>query len=75
VQWFGWHLAEVAGVTAPTVLALTVWPWFALLTVVVAVGWVAHEVGLHRRRRALVAARTRQAVTSPPAARDDQASA
>jgi hypothetical protein len=67
VQWIGWHLGELACLAVPTVLAVTVWPWFALLTVLVAASWTAHEVRLHRhRRRALTAGRRRPVLTAVP---------
>lgn len=75
VQWIGWHLGELTGLVAPMVLAVTVWAWFAVLTVLVATVWITHEVRIRRRRRALAAARTRPAVTAPPSSRDGQASA
>jgi hypothetical protein len=66
VQWIGWHLAELVGVLVPGVLAVTLSLWWVVLSVVIAAGWLTHEVGLHRRRRALAAARPRQAMTGPP---------
>lgn len=44
VSWVGWHLGELAGIGAPLVLAVTVSPWWAALSGVVAAGWIAHEV-------------------------------
>ncbi|WP_236789640.1 hypothetical protein [Amycolatopsis sp. GM8] len=41
--WVGWHLAEVVGVLAPLVLALTVWVGFASLSLLVAIVWAVHE--------------------------------
>jgi hypothetical protein len=67
VAWVGWHLAEIAGVTVPLVLALTVTAWLAVVSVLVAGAWAAHEIRLHRRRRALTAAPTRPSVTTGPA--------
>lgn len=63
VQWIGWHLAELAGVTVPAVLAVTVDAWWAALAVLVAAAWTAHELRLRQRRHALAAARDRRTVT------------
>lgn len=79
VQWIGWHLGELAGVTVPAVLAVLVWPWFGLVTVLVGLAWLTHEVRLARRRRALTTAGQRALITASPAdqrdGRDGQASA
>jgi hypothetical protein len=48
VSWIGWHVGELAGVIVPGVVALTVTPWAAVLSVVVAVSWTVHEVRLAR---------------------------
>lgn len=63
VQWIGYHLGELAGVAVPAALAVTVSVWFALVAVLVAVGWIAHEVRVHRHRLALTATH-RDAITS-----------
>lgn len=42
--WFRYHWAELAGVTAPTVAAFSVSPWFGTLTVLAAGSWVRHEL-------------------------------
>jgi hypothetical protein len=69
VSWVGWHLGELAGVGVPTVLAATVHPWWTVPAVVVALGWVAHEVRLSRRVKAL---RTGAAAHSAPAGQVDE---
>lgn len=65
IEWIGFHLGELVGTAGPAVLAVTVSWWFALITVLVTVGWITHEVRLHRHRRALTAAAHRQAITDP----------
>jgi hypothetical protein len=62
IQWIGYHLGELVGVAGPAALAVTVSWWFALITALVALGWITHETRLHRHRRALTAAH-RQAIT------------
>lgn len=64
VQWIGWHLGELAGVTAPLVLAVTVATWWAVFAVLVAGAWTANEIRLCRRRRELAAARDQRTVTA-----------
>lgn len=51
-SWLGWHIGELAGVIVPGVVALTVTPWAAVVSVVVGASWAAHEVRLARRQRA-----------------------
>lgn len=75
VQWIGWHLAELAGVTVPVVLAGTVDGWWAVLAVPPAAVWTAHELRLRRRRRALAAARDRRSVTAGTELGEDRAEA
>jgi hypothetical protein len=72
VQWIGWHLAELAGVTAPLVLAVTVDVWWAALSVSVATAWLAHELRTRRQVRALAAARDRRTVTEKPSGKDPE---
>jgi hypothetical protein len=75
VHWIGYHLGELVGTAGPAVLAVTVSWWFALATLLVAAGWIGHELRLRRHRRALTAAYrpaiTGQArdITSAPEAR------
>jgi hypothetical protein len=64
VQWIGWHLAELASVTVPAVLAVTVNAWWAVLAVLLAGAWTTHELRSRRRSRALAAARDRRHVTA-----------
>jgi hypothetical protein len=56
--WVRWHAAELLGVTVPLVLAATVATWLAALSVLVAGLWIAKEVRLHQRARALTASHT-----------------
>jgi hypothetical protein len=49
LSWIGWHLGELAAVGVPAVLAVTTHPLWTVPAVVVAAGWVAHEVRLARR--------------------------
>lgn len=51
-SWLGWHIGELAGVIVPGVVALTVTPWAAVVSVVVGASWAAHEARLARRQRA-----------------------
>ncbi|MFL6127235.1 hypothetical protein [Actinophytocola sp.] len=62
VSWIGWHIGEVAGVMLPGLVALTVTPWAAAVSAVVAVIWAVHEVRLGRRQRAIRASRTTRAL-------------
>lgn len=48
VSWLGYHLGEVVGVTVPSVLAVTVSPWWATVSGVVALLWAVHECRTHR---------------------------
>jgi hypothetical protein len=74
VEWAGYHLLELVGVTAPAVLAVTVWIGFAAITALVAVWWAIHEWRLARRR---AAARRRLSITTgePETAQHTQATA
>jgi hypothetical protein len=53
ISWFGWHLGEVAGVTVPLGLALTVWDGFYALSGLAAVCWAGHELRLYIKQRAI----------------------
>ncbi|HEX3778565.1 MAG TPA: hypothetical protein VHX38_02780 [Pseudonocardiaceae bacterium] len=52
VEWVGYHLIELAGVTVPAVLGVTVSPVFTFVAILVAAWWALHEWRLARRRRA-----------------------
>ncbi|MEV5296725.1 hypothetical protein [Amycolatopsis methanolica] len=56
ISWAGWHLGELAGVTAPLGLAMTVWDGFYAVSGLVALSWAAHEVRLFLKQRAIRAA-------------------
>ncbi|SFJ91173.1 hypothetical protein SAMN05421835_110177 [Amycolatopsis sacchari] len=56
ISWAGWHLGEIAGVTVPLGLALTVWDGFYAFSGVAAVCWAVHEVRLQLKQRAIRAA-------------------
>lgn len=51
--WVGWHVAELAGVMVPAVFAVSVTPWAWLVSGVVGVAWVAHEVQRVRHNAAV----------------------
>ncbi|WAL65602.1 hypothetical protein ORV05_32765 [Amycolatopsis cynarae] len=51
VSWLGYHLGEVAGVTVPSLLALTVSPWWATVSGLVALLWAVHEYRIHHHNR------------------------
>ncbi|MTD57814.1 hypothetical protein [Amycolatopsis pithecellobii] len=53
ISWAGWHLGEVAGVTVPLGLALTVWDGFYAFSGLAAACWAAHEVRLYLKQRAI----------------------
>lgn len=53
VSWIGWHIGELAGVIVPGVVALSVTPWAAAVSVVAGAGWAMHEVRLARQQRAI----------------------
>jgi hypothetical protein len=71
VCWVGWHLGELIGVGLPLVLAVYVSGWFVVVSVVVLVGWVAHEVRTVRRPPQMVA-RTGRAVLPAAGPRDGE---
>jgi hypothetical protein len=55
VTWVVGHAAELAGVTVPLVLAASVDGWFSVAAGAVATWWAAHEIHVHRARRAVTA--------------------
>jgi hypothetical protein len=50
LSWIGWHLGELAAVGVPTFLAVTAHPLWTVPALIVAAGWVTHEVQLARRK-------------------------
>ncbi|MFL6123742.1 hypothetical protein [Actinophytocola sp.] len=66
-SWVGWHLFEITGVTVPTVFAVSVTPWWWLVSGVVGVGWTANEVRL-RKQAAIRAGREVPATVEQSAA-------
>jgi hypothetical protein len=66
-SWIGWHLFEITGVTVPAVLALTVSPWWWLVSGVVGAGWTANVV---RVTQATEATRSLASRDESPAADD-----
>ncbi|MGB3441962.1 MAG: hypothetical protein WBA97_24725 [Actinophytocola sp.] len=63
-SWIGWHLPELAGVTAPAVVAVAVSPWALLVSGVVGAGWRVHTVRSARELAALNAGHGAAAVTA-----------
>ncbi|MCP2255228.1 hypothetical protein LY13_004002 [Prauserella aidingensis] len=63
VTWMGWHLAELAAVGLPLVLAVTVAWWLAGLSVLAGALWAAHEA-TRRKRSDKAEGRASQAVPS-----------
>jgi hypothetical protein len=55
--WVGWHLFEITGVTVPAVVAVSVTPWWWLVSGVVGAGWTANEVRVARKNTAIRAGR------------------
>jgi hypothetical protein len=47
-RWIGWHLAELAGIGVPLLLAVTVSAWFTTVSALVALLWAVHEYRTHR---------------------------
>ncbi|MEC3974595.1 hypothetical protein [Amycolatopsis sp. H20-H5] len=74
VTWATWHLAEIAGITGPAVLAVTVTHWFALVSAVVGARWALHEYREHRDQVTLhdKAAAQRLLISTAPAGRIEQ---
>lgn len=67
MSWVGWHLFEIAGVTAPAVVAVTATPWAWAVSGVVGAGWTVHEVRRVRRNAAILAGRDLPKVTDQDA--------
>lgn len=51
VTWVGWHIAELAAIGLPLLLAVTVSWWLAGLSVLAGAAWAVHEVTTRRRTR------------------------
>lgn len=51
VTWIGWHIAELAAIGLPLLLAVTVSWWLAGLSVLAGAAWAVHEVTTRRRTR------------------------
>lgn len=66
-SWVGWHLFEITGMTVPAVVAVTVTPWWWLVSGVVGAGWTANEVRVMRKRAAIQAGRGVPATVEPSA--------
>jgi hypothetical protein len=66
VTWVVGHAAELAGVTVPLVLAATTDVWFTVAAGAVATWWVAHEIHVHRARRAVTAKTAAGLLTGAP---------
>jgi hypothetical protein len=66
-SWIGWHLFEITGVTVPAVVALTVSPWWWLVSGVVGAGWTANEARM-RKQDAIQAGRDLPTTVEPSAA-------
>jgi hypothetical protein len=61
--WIGWHLGELAGVTAPLIAAVWLSWWFALLSLAAGALWTAQEWRDHRahaRKRVQARAQRRE---------------
>ncbi|WP_216209155.1 hypothetical protein [Amycolatopsis aidingensis] len=65
-EWAVWHFAELAGITGPGLLAVTINGWFATASAVVAAGWAVHETRT-RREQARIRDRRALAATGTPA--------
>jgi hypothetical protein len=65
--WIGWHLGELAGVTAPLVAAVWLSWWFALLSLVVGTLWAIQEWRTYRANapKRVQARSDRRVLTSP----------
>lgn len=75
VSWIGWHTGELAGVIVPGLVALTVTPWAAVVSAVVAAIWAVHEVRFARRQRAIRTSHTRHALAASKSEEDKPDSA
>lgn len=42
--WLRYHWIELTAIIAPTVAAVTVSPWFGILTVLAGTSWIRHEL-------------------------------
>jgi hypothetical protein len=51
LTWIGWHLMELAAITVPATLAVTVHPLWTVPAGVAAVAWAANEARVRRHRR------------------------
>ncbi|MEU3272543.1 hypothetical protein ABZ639_17015 [Saccharomonospora sp. NPDC006951] len=49
VAWIGWHIAELAAVGLPLVLAVTTAWWLIGISVLAGAAWITHEVTTRRR--------------------------
>lgn len=47
--WIGGRFGELVGVTVPGILAVTVSPWWVIVSGVVALVWTAHEYRVRHR--------------------------
>lgn len=61
ISWAGWHVGEIAGVTVPLGLAMTVWDGFYGASAIAALAWALHEFRLYRKAKAIRATRTTEA--------------
>lgn len=49
VTWVGWHIAELAAIGLPLLLAAWVSWWWVAVSVLAGAAWIAHEVVTTRR--------------------------
>ncbi|MCR3719925.1 MULTISPECIES: hypothetical protein [Prauserella salsuginis group] len=63
VAWVGWHIAELAAIGLPLLLAVTVAWWLAGISVLAGALWVGHEA-TRRQRGDKTEGRPLQAVPS-----------
>jgi len=75
MSWIGWHIGELAGVIVPGIVALTVTPWAAVVSTVVAASWAIHEVRFARRQHAIRTSRIRPALAAGRSEEDTRDSA
>jgi uncharacterized membrane protein YccC len=78
VEWVGYHLIELAGVTVPAALSVTVSPVFDYVAALVFAWWALHEWRLARRRRAArralcITAGTTRPIVEQPTGDDEEA--